>query len=254
MAGPKLTAYTPIFNEVFFAPLWLENVKQFADEIVILDTGSTDGTLDILKSDDDERIKLLEYPHPVSSPFEWNEGHARNYGLEYCTGDYVLFTDSDEIVSDNFATRFEEITADGKINTFGFNFIYLWGDIRTMRMNGNGEECWNIMLRRMLKREHLSWRDQRRHSPAAHIHPVGAYEDITIFHLHYGLGSRSKKNDNRWHEISHPNPFGYTVDESVPRDYTASGKLEVILQPHGLELPNCIKRYERALDRKADNK
>jgi len=66
----------------------LESVKGL-DEIVVVDTGSTDKTKEIAKKYTD---KVFD--------FEWcdNFALARNFGLEHCTSDWVLILDADEFV------------------------------------------------------------------------------------------------------------------------------------------------------------
>ena len=66
---------------------WINNVKQFADEIIIVDTGSEDNTLKLIR---ENGIK------PYS--FTWNDDFsaAKNYAIDKATGDYIVFTDSDE--------------------------------------------------------------------------------------------------------------------------------------------------------------
>lgn len=74
----------------------LESVKVVADEIVVVDTGSTDGTMDVACRYTD---KVFTHPradewreHPEL--FEFHE--ARNYALDRCTGDWILSIDCDE--------------------------------------------------------------------------------------------------------------------------------------------------------------
>ncbi len=69
----------------------LGSIKNLVDEIVIVDTGSTDGTLEILKK--------IEDIHVFS--FGWCEDFsmARNYSIEKTTGDYVLVLDADEYLA-----------------------------------------------------------------------------------------------------------------------------------------------------------
>lgn len=66
---------------------WINNVKQFADEIIIVDTGSKDNTINLIR---ENGIK------PYS--FTWNDDFsaAKNYAIDKATGDYIVFTDSDE--------------------------------------------------------------------------------------------------------------------------------------------------------------
>ena len=65
-------------------------------EIVLVDDGSKDKTIEILKiyKDKDSRIKLYKKKNRGASS-------ARNYGLEKCTGDYILFVDADDYIDSN---------------------------------------------------------------------------------------------------------------------------------------------------------
>ncbi|WCN37469.1 glycosyltransferase family 2 protein [Aneurinibacillus uraniidurans] len=70
----------------------LSSVKGIVDEIIIVDTGSTDRTVEICQS----------FGAHVHS-FAWNESFAdaRNYGLARATGDWILWLDADEEVDAN---------------------------------------------------------------------------------------------------------------------------------------------------------
>ena len=59
------------------------------DEIVIIDTGSTDGTRDIAKRYTDKYYE---------NEYKWadNFAEARNYALSKCTGDWIFIIDADE--------------------------------------------------------------------------------------------------------------------------------------------------------------
>ena len=64
----------------------LESVAGWADEIVIFDSGSTDGTLDIARQYT-ERLFVTDWP---------GYGPQRNRALLQCTGDWVFSLDADE--------------------------------------------------------------------------------------------------------------------------------------------------------------
>lgn len=66
----------------------LQSVKDF-DEIVIVDTGSVDKTIEIAKKYTD---KIYH--------FEWIDdfSKARNYSLSKCTGDWIFVIDADEVL------------------------------------------------------------------------------------------------------------------------------------------------------------
>lgn len=74
----------------------LESVKAIADEIVVVDTGSTDATLEAAS-----RYTKKLFTHPRAD--EWRERpdlfefhEARNYALDQCMGDWILSIDCDE--------------------------------------------------------------------------------------------------------------------------------------------------------------
>ena len=66
-------------------------------EIVLVDDGSTDGTLEWL------RAAAVEFPH-VKSYLQNHQGPAaaRNLGVEKALGDTIIFIDSDLVVTENF--------------------------------------------------------------------------------------------------------------------------------------------------------
>ncbi|AFN75414.1 glycosyl transferase family 2 [Melioribacter roseus P3M-2] len=74
-------------NEEKYLKDCLESVKNLVNEIVIVDTGSTDNTVSIAK----------EYNAKVYN-FEWinDFSAARNYALSKSTGDWILYLDADE--------------------------------------------------------------------------------------------------------------------------------------------------------------
>ena len=77
-------------NEESLLPRCLESVKDLADEIVIVDTGSTDRTKEIARQYTD---KIYD--------FAWtnNFAEARNESLRHATGKWILVLDADEYVS-----------------------------------------------------------------------------------------------------------------------------------------------------------
>ena len=74
-------------DEEEFLPGCLESVKEAVDEIIIVDTGSTDRTVEIAKS-----YGAKVYFHPWENDFS----KARNYSISYATGDWIMYLDADE--------------------------------------------------------------------------------------------------------------------------------------------------------------
>lgn len=84
---PKLSVCLIAKNEERFLGKCLESVKGLATQIVVVDTGSTDRTIEIAKEHG------AEVHH-----FKWCDDFsaARNAALEHATSDWVLFLDADE--------------------------------------------------------------------------------------------------------------------------------------------------------------
>ena len=77
---------------------WYDNVKDHADQIVIQDGGSTDGTINFLLSisKKDPKVTLLLQTEETSK-FDWNEEIVRNKCLGLFKTDWVLLQDADEL-------------------------------------------------------------------------------------------------------------------------------------------------------------
>lgn len=86
---PTLSVALIVKNEEEHLPHCLSSIKDLADEIVVVDTGSTDRTVEIARGFG----AVLGY-------FEWVDDFAaaRNESLALCTGDWVLVLDADEAI------------------------------------------------------------------------------------------------------------------------------------------------------------
>ncbi len=85
-----LTLSIIVKNEEKYLKECLDSVKGVVDEIVLVDTGSNDNTINIAK---EFNAKILNY--------KWNNdfASARNFALENSSGDWILYLDADERLS-----------------------------------------------------------------------------------------------------------------------------------------------------------
>jgi glycosyltransferase involved in cell wall biosynthesis len=81
-------------NEEANLPRTLESVK-WADEIVVVDSGSRDRTIVIAES----------YGAKTSYHAFGGHGEQKNVALDLCTGDWILLLDADEVLSPELQTE-----------------------------------------------------------------------------------------------------------------------------------------------------
>ncbi|XTZ20375.1 MAG: glycosyltransferase, partial [cyanobacterium endosymbiont of Rhopalodia fuxianensis] len=99
----KLSLCMIVKNEEKTLTTCLESVQDIVDEMVIIDTGSTDKTVEIIK----------KFGAKVSF-FTWCNDFAiaRNVALSHVTGDWVLVLDADEVFNRKIASQVREAIAD----------------------------------------------------------------------------------------------------------------------------------------------
>ena len=97
---PKVSIIVPVYNVGKYLSKCLDSlINQTLEdiEIICINDGSTDNSLDILKSyrTKDSRIKIIDKP---------NEGLSitRNLGIHSATGNYIGFIDSDDWIDLDF--------------------------------------------------------------------------------------------------------------------------------------------------------
>lgn len=83
----KISLCMIVKNEEKFLPGCLESVKGLVDEIIVVDTGSTDATMEIAG-----RYGAKIHEHPWQNDFSLH----RNQSIGYATGDWILILDADE--------------------------------------------------------------------------------------------------------------------------------------------------------------
>ena len=88
----KLSACVIVKNEEKNLPRWLHCMQELADEIIIVDTGSTDRT-----------VEIAQQAGAQVYTFVWRDDFAaaKNYAIEQATGDWILFLDADDFLLPN---------------------------------------------------------------------------------------------------------------------------------------------------------
>jgi len=160
----------------------ISSAQQIAAEIIVVDTGSSDGTIEVARS-----------LGASVSQFEWdnNFSNARNFALNHCTGDWVLSLDCDEVF--DISRKDMEVLASACRDAAKVGY-----SIPILNLLSDG--CW---------REHHSLRLFRNHKSIFYTNPIhesvaysiaesyppNAIGNITfpILHFGYASGKNSEK-------------------------------------------------------------
>jgi len=198
--APTISLCMIVKNEEKFLPQCLESVKDYVDEIVIVDTGSTDSTVDIARKYTD---KVFFHP--------W-EGHFskhRNQSIKYATKDWIFILDADEVLVKECAQAVRESIKNESIDS-----IYVV--VRNAFDGGTGEAVHNSI--RIFRNNGKICYEGRVHNRIVGTEMSKIYP-ITILHEGYNLPrEESRKKFVRTSELlkkeieenpQHPRAYHY---------------------------------------------
>lgn len=113
----KLSVIVPTFNEEAFVEEALKSIS-FADEIIVVDSFSTDQTPEISKK---YATKFLQ------RKFD-NFSNQKNFALKEATGDWVLFLDADERIPQKLKSEILTTLENPKHGGYKLNFPHYFMD------------------------------------------------------------------------------------------------------------------------------
>ena len=85
----KLSMFSLSYNEEEHIEYWIDNHRPFVDEIILVDTGSTDNTIKIAL---EKGLSVIQY--------DWKHhfADAKNFAISYCNGDWLLSLEVDTYI------------------------------------------------------------------------------------------------------------------------------------------------------------
>jgi tetratricopeptide (TPR) repeat protein len=183
--GMTLSLCMIVRDEEEMLPRCLAAVAPAVDEIVIVDTGSTDRTVEIAKT---FGAKVIER--------EWTGfAEARNVSLEAATGDWVIYLDADEVLVSDDVVRLQHLTG------------HVWREAFCLvETSYTGETCGgSAMTTRPLRvfrnRPHYRFEGRLHEQISAHLpgYAPGRIEQSSVRIEHYGYLSsvRDAKEKSR---------------------------------------------------------
>ncbi|MCD6067383.1 MAG: glycosyl transferase, family 2 [Bacteroidetes bacterium] len=125
MKAPAISIIIPCYNAALYLEETVRSVfEQHCDtEIILVDDGSTDNTEELLKKINNSTVNYFRQENTGVSA-------ARNKGLELAKGEYLVFFDSDDLMSPRFLlTRMQELEQNKEIG-------FVCGDVEKFSEQG----------------------------------------------------------------------------------------------------------------------
>lgn len=185
LAQPRLSLCMIVRDEIDCLQRCIDSVKDIVDEIVIVDSGSTDGTLDLAKRYASKLAQIV-----------WNDdfSHARNIALDMATGDWILQLDADEHLRKESCS--DLLQSIGKSDMLAYNLA-----VRNHREGGYCEIFFPARLFRRMPTVRYSGRVHEQVTPSLleimRSDPrwrSGTLENVIIEHLGYRQQNKESKN------------------------------------------------------------
>lgn len=133
-------------NEISNLGILLDQVCPVLEQVVIVDTGSTDGTLELIKE------KQIQYPNLELHHFAWIKDFsaARNYSFSFAKNSWTLWVDADDQIDPKDLKHFKDnYLNDPNVDCWILDYIYasfpdgtpqmVLGRERFIRTNSNAQ-------------------------------------------------------------------------------------------------------------------
>lgn len=111
----KLSVIIPAYNEELFIADAIKSVS-FADEIIVIDSYSTDATAQYAKA---AGCRVLQ------RRFD-NFSDQKNYAIKEASGDWILFIDADERITQKLRIEIQETLANPRHNSYRLRFPHFF--------------------------------------------------------------------------------------------------------------------------------
>lgn len=188
----KLSVIIPTYNEINYIEDAIKSVD-FADEIIVIDSYSSDGTKEKAEA---MGCKVVE------RKFD-NFSGQKNHAISFTTGDWVLFIDADERVTQKLKSEIQTVISNGKHSGYKIRFPHFY-------MNRFLYHKVDRVIR-LVKNNNISFSGDVHEK----LHVEGSIGELKNFMIHYtykGLFHLLQKKDSyAWFQANTSNKKGKKV-------------------------------------------
>ncbi len=138
MGKNALKLYYPMRQSV-------ESILPLVDEFVVVlgDSDEDDNTRSEIEAIGSEKIRIVDTVWDIEKyPRGMEHAHQTDLAMEHCTGDWLFYLQSDEVVHEkdleNIRSRCEQLLPDKEVEGLLFRYLHFWGDYEHIQ-DGH---CW----------------------------------------------------------------------------------------------------------------
>lgn len=137
--NPLVSIVMPVYNVDKYLVQALDSLKNQTYknfEVICVDDGSTDNSVSILKaySNSDNRFSFVQQTNQYA-------GVARNNGMKYASGKYIMFLDSDDIFEKNMLSVLVKNAEKNNTDIIFFGFYHFKESIKKRSLMGIPFTC-----------------------------------------------------------------------------------------------------------------
>jgi len=179
---PSLTAVIVTLNEEKDIARTVEALS-FADEVLVVDSGSTDGTVELCRS-----LGARVVFHAFQG-----YGAQKRWAVEQATHDWVLALDADEVVSPELGRAIRVLLDGGEPPCAAYRVCFPTVFMGSPLRHGPMAHRWKI---RLFDRRRAAWSSARVHELVQAEGPVGEVEGIALHYTTRDISDGLQKLDH----------------------------------------------------------
>ena len=230
----------------------MESAKRFADEVILVDTGSTDRTVAVARQLG-MKVHRFSWIHDFAA--------ARNESFRHCRGRYIFWQDPDEVVPEHCANRIVELAEHGlQHQTDEFRLLHaLNGTYRPPEEDIPGYgPGFRVLKPKMVRNCSAVFWDKRIHESLFWRGSIKRYdvgEDVWVFNHGTSSGHDTATGDDYYYALmvlghrDHPTDPHYSLylaECAIVREADQQKALEylnTIKDPGSMGSPELLEKY-----------